>query len=68
MYQTPIEKLLLSSRTYNCLKRAQIHTVGEVLEMSDEDLLKIRNLSQKPLEELKEKLAEHGFGNFSSDS
>ncbi len=67
MYHTPIEKLMLSPRTYNCLKRAQIHTVDEVLRKSDEDLLKIRNLSQKPLEELKHKLAEHGFTDLGSD-
>jgi DNA-directed RNA polymerase subunit alpha len=61
IYQTPIEKLELSPRTLNCLKRAQINRVGEVLEMSDEELLKIRNFGEKSLEELQEKLAEHGI-------
>jgi DNA-directed RNA polymerase subunit alpha len=61
VYQTPIEKLELSPRTLNCLKRAQINRVGEVLEMSDEDLLKIRNFGEKSLVELQEKLAEHGI-------
>jgi len=61
IYQTPIEKLELSPRTLNCLKRAQIHRVGEVLEMSDDDLLKIRNFGEKSLDELREKLAEHGI-------
>ena len=51
----------LSPRTLNCLKRAQINRVGEVLEMSDDDLLKIRNFGEKSLFELHEKLAEHGI-------
>ena len=61
IYQTPIEKLELSPRTLNCLKRAHISKVGEVLEMSDEDLLKIRNFGDKSLVELQAKLAEHGI-------
>ncbi len=61
VYQTPIEKLDLSPRTLNCLKRAQVNRVGEVLEMSNEDLLKIRNFGEKSLVELQEKLAEHGI-------
>ena len=61
IYQTPIERLELSPRTLNCLKRAQINRVGEVLEMSDEELLKIRNFGEKSLFELQEKLAEHGI-------
>ena len=61
VYQTPIERLELSPRTLNCLKRAQINRVGEVLEMSDDDLLKIRNFGEKSLFELQEKLAEHGI-------
>ncbi len=60
IYQTPIEKLELSPRTLNCLKRSHISKVGEVLEMSDDELLKIRNFGEKSLAELKEKLAEHG--------
>ena len=61
VYQTPIERLDLSPRTLNCLKRHQINRVGEVLEMSDEELLKIRNFGEKSLLELQEKLAEHGI-------
>ena len=60
IYQTPIEKLELSPRTLNCLKRSHISKVGEVLDMSDDELLKIRNFGEKSLVELKEKLAEHG--------
>ena len=61
IYQTPIEKLELSPRTLNCLKRSHISKVGEVLEMSDDELLKIRNFGEKSLVELKEKLVEHGI-------
>ena len=60
IYQTPIEKLELSPRTLNCLKRSHISKVGEVLDMSDDDMLKIRNFGEKSLNELKEKLVEHG--------
>jgi DNA-directed RNA polymerase subunit alpha len=60
IYQTPIERLELSPRTLNCLRRAHITKVGEVLEMSDEELTKIRNFGEKSLVELKEKLAARG--------
>ena len=63
MFETPIEKLQLSARTYNSLKRAHIDTVGDVLHMSEEELLSIRNLTAKPLAELRQKLDEHGFTN-----
>ncbi len=61
VYQTPIERLELSPRTLNCLKRAHINKVGEVLEMSDEELVKIRNFGEKSLKELKEKLEGRGL-------
>lgn len=57
----PIEMLDLSARTYNCLKRSQITTVGQVLQMTEEELLGLRNFGQKSLEELQEKLAGHGI-------
>ena len=60
IYQTPIERLELSHRTLNCLKRAHITRVGEVLQMSDDELLKIRNFGEKSLSELRSKLAEQG--------
>ena len=60
IYQTPIERLELSHRTLNCLKRAHITRVGEVLEMSDEELLKIRNFGEKSLSELRSRLDEQG--------
>ena len=58
IFQMPLEKLQLSPRTANCLKRAHINRVGEVVDMSDDDLLKIRNFGERSLQELKEKLAE----------
>ena len=67
IYQTPIERLDLSPRTLNCLKRAHITRLGEVLEKSDDDLLKIRNFGYKSLTELKEKLAERGIAHPGGD-
>ena len=61
IYQTPIIRLGLSPRTHNCLISVHVTKVGEVLKMSDEDLLKIRNFGEKPLEELRRKLAEMGL-------
>lgn len=61
MLELPVERLRLSPRTLNCLRLAQIKTVGEILTVSDEELLKIRNFGEKSLAELKEKLAEYGF-------
>ena len=55
-YNTPVEKLELSSRTLNCLKRASIDKVGQVLEMSKSELLEIRNFGEKSLSELYERL------------
>ena len=61
VYQTPIEKLQLSPRTLNCLKRAHITRVGQVLEMTNEELLKIRNFGEKSLGELLSRLKEDGM-------
>lgn len=61
LYDTPIEDLDLSVRAYNCLKRAGITKVGQVLEMSEDDLLGVRNFGKKSLEELRERLAARGF-------
>jgi len=58
---TPVESLDLSARTLNCLKRAGVHRVGEVLKMPKRDLLRIRNFGQKSLDELYERLESKGF-------
>ena len=68
LYQTPIERLELSHRTLNCLKRAHITRVGEVLQMSDDELLKIRNFGEKSLSELRSRLAEQGVGANAGDT
>ena len=57
-----IEELELSVRSYNCLKRANINTVEELTEKTEEDMMKFRNLGKKSLEEVKNKLAELGLG------
>lgn len=53
-----IEELDLSVRSYNCLKRAGINTVQELITKTEEDMMKVRNLGRKSLEEVQEKLAE----------
>ena len=57
----PIEDLDLSERPRNCLKRAQINTVKELLTKSEDDLLNITNFGQKSLDEVKQKLDERGY-------
>ena len=61
IYQTTIEKLNLSPRTLNSLKRANLKRVGEILELSNEDLFGIRNFGVKSLNELNDKLQEFGY-------
>lgn len=60
-YDRPIEDLDLSVRAYNCLKRSGITKIGQLLEMSEEDLLAVRNFGQKSLDELKQRLAALGY-------
>jgi DNA-directed RNA polymerase subunit alpha len=57
----PIEDLDLSERPNNCLKRAQVNTVGELLTKTEDDLLNITNFGQKSLDEVKAKLDERGL-------
>ena len=57
-----IEELDLSVRSYNCLKRAGINTVEELTSKSEEDMMKVRNLGKKSLEEVERKLSELGLG------
>lgn len=56
-----IEELQLSVRSYNCLKRAGITTVGELILYSEADIMNVRNFGKKSLDEIKEKLAEYGL-------
>ncbi|MBD5829952.1 DNA-directed RNA polymerase subunit alpha [Janibacter melonis] len=62
----PIEDLDLTVRSYNCLKREGIHTVGELVGRSEADLLDIRNFGAKSIDEVKAKL--HGMGMALKDS
>ena len=56
-----IEELELSVRAYNCLKRAGINTVSELVQRNQEDMMKVRNLGRKSLEEVEQKLQELGL-------
>jgi DNA-directed RNA polymerase subunit alpha len=58
---TPVEDLALTVRSYNCLKREGIHTVGELISRSEQDLLDIRNFGAKSIDEVKAKLHEMGL-------
>jgi len=60
-YDLPIEDLDLSERPRNCLKRAQINSVGELVEKTVDDLLAITNFGQKSLDEVIQKLDERGL-------
>ncbi len=62
-----IEELELSVRSFNCLKRAAINTVEELTHKSEEDMMKIRNLGKKSLDEVKNKLEELGLSLRESD-
>ena len=59
-YTMPIEDMDLTVRSFNCLKREGIHTVGELVSRTEADLLDIRNFGQKSIDEVKLKL--HGMG------
>jgi DNA-directed RNA polymerase subunit alpha len=59
--ELPIEDLDLSERPRNCLKRAQINSIGELLEKTEDDLLAITNFGQKSLDEVIQKLDERGL-------
>ena len=56
-----IEDLEFTVRSYNCLKRASIHTVQDLIAKTEDDMLKVRNLGQKSLDEIKKKLEDMGL-------
>ena len=62
-----IEELELSVRSYNCLKRAAISTVQQLTEKSEEEMMKVRNLGRKSLEEVTNKLHDLGLSFKNSD-
>jgi len=59
---TSIDTLELTVRTFNCLKREGIETVGELMDRTEQELLEIRNFGSKSVDEIREKLAELGVG------
>ena len=63
-----IEDLELSVRSFNCLKRAGINNVAELCEKTEEDMMKVRNLGKKSLDEVRIKLEELGYGFKASDN
>jgi DNA-directed RNA polymerase subunit alpha len=56
--ETPVEELELSVRSSNCLKNANIRTIGDLTKKTEEDIVKTRNFGKKSLQEIKEKLSE----------
>ena len=62
-----IEELDLSVRSFNCLKRAGINTVNDLIDKSAEEMMKVRNLGKKSFEEVKSKLHSLGYELSSED-
>ncbi|MBQ7689225.1 MAG: DNA-directed RNA polymerase subunit alpha [Clostridia bacterium] len=56
-----VEELDLSVRSFNCLKRANIHNVGDLIEKTEDEMMKVRNLGKKSLDEVIQKLAQIGL-------
>lgn len=67
LLDTAVEDMDFSVRTYNCLKRANINSVGDLVSRSADDLLKVRNLGEKSLEEIESKVEEIGLELAESD-
>ena len=67
LLNTEIEEMDFSVRTFNCLKRAGINTVQELTQKTEDEMIKIRNLGKKSLDEVKNKLEEMGLGFAPSD-
>jgi DNA-directed RNA polymerase subunit alpha len=60
-WDVPVETLNLSVRSFNCLKRAGISKVSELLDMSEDEIIKMRNFGKKSLDEIKQVLEERGL-------
>lgn len=59
--ETPIDDLDFSVRAYNCLKRANVNTLGDLTEKTELEMMKIRNLGKKSLKEVIDKIKEMGL-------
>ncbi len=60
-WDIPVETLNLSVRSYNCLKRAGISRVSELLDLTEDEIMKMRNFGRKSLDEIQQVLAERGL-------
>jgi DNA-directed RNA polymerase subunit alpha len=60
-WDIPVESLNLSVRSFNCLKRAGISKVSELLDLTEDEIMKMRNFGKKSLDEIKQVLAERGL-------
>ena len=60
-WDVPVETLNLSVRSFNCLKRAGISKVSELLDMTEDEIIKMRNFGKKSLDEIKQVLEERGL-------
>ena len=61
LLEMPVEELDLTVRSFNCLKRAGIDNVGELVQKTENDMMKVRNLGKKSLAEIKDKLTNIGL-------
>ncbi|MEG1008738.1 MAG: DNA-directed RNA polymerase subunit alpha [Clostridia bacterium] len=61
LMETPVEELEFSVRSYNCLKRAGMHTIADIVSKTEHDMIKVRNLGKKSLEEVIKKVADLGL-------
>ncbi|MDP9426015.1 MAG: DNA-directed RNA polymerase subunit alpha [Actinomycetota bacterium] len=59
--ERPVEDLELTVRSYNCLKREGVDTIGQLATMTEEELMNIRNLGMKSVDEIRSKLVEYGY-------
>lgn len=59
--ERPVEDLELTVRSYNCLKREGVDTIGQLATMTEEELMNIRNLGMKSVDEIRSKLIEYGY-------
>ncbi|CAN5260716.1 DNA-directed RNA polymerase subunit alpha [soil metagenome] len=65
--ERPVEELELTVRSYNCLKREGVDTIGQLATMTEEELMNIRNLGMKSVDEIRSKLTEYGYSMESED-
>lgn len=67
LFEKTIEELDLSVRSYNCLKKSNINTFGDIINKTEEEIMSIKNLGKKSFEEIQEKVKEFGYNLKDSD-